>query len=119
MSRDVGRILPMSEARESRRLSRLELAYFTAVLLIMAALLGTAWLSAGFGVSVRQIWSDAWGRLTVVDAYLAIFTVYVLAVWPGERGAARWLWLAVFVAGGSLGIALYFLSRGRSRSLPR
>ena len=46
-----------------------------------------------------------------IDAYFAFLTVWLWVAWRERTLTARLLWLAVFLGLGSIGIALYVLTR--------
>jgi len=80
------------------------------VVLIVAMLTAVtiAFLTSPFTADGRVIVDLAWGRVTIIDLYLAL-GVFVL--WVGWRdGVARGLlWGAITVVAGSAGIGLYLL----------
>lgn len=89
--------------------------FFILVVVAMAVLLSSAFLGGG-SPGPRELLQSDWGRLTVLDAYFAILTVYLLTAFRERSGWLRLLWLALYVTLGSFAIALYMLLRFPARS---
>ncbi|MEX2533564.1 MAG: hypothetical protein WD360_06335, partial [Nitriliruptoraceae bacterium] len=72
-----------------------------------------AFLTAPFSTDGRVLIGLAWGRVTIIDLYLAL-GVFVL--WVGWRdGITRGLlWGAIAVVSGSAGIGIYLLLATRN-----
>jgi hypothetical protein len=85
--------------------------FFGLVLVVMIGLTTAASLDRGIFVALDDLWPDLWFRATLADAYLAFLTVYLWVAWRERTFAARVLWFVVFMGLGSIGIALYVLTR--------
>jgi len=85
--------------------------FFGAVLVVMIGLTIVASLDRGVFVALEDLWPDLWFRATLADAYFAFLTVYLWVAWRERTMAARVLWFVVFMGLGSIGIALYVLTR--------
>ena len=83
----------------------------------MAWLMAAAFLSDD-AIGPRQLIESNWGRLTVIDAYLAILTVYWLTAFRERSVSSRLLWLVLYLGLGSFAIAVYMLLRYRGREAP-
>ncbi len=90
---------------------------FVFVAVAMVVLMAAAFTSDGAGA--RELFGSAWGRLTVVDAYFAILTVYLLTAGRERTWWWRLVWLALYVTLGSLAIAVYMLFRFLPKESPR
>jgi hypothetical protein len=85
--------------------------FFVAVLAVMIGLTTAASLDRGIFVALDDLWPDLWFRATLADAYFAFLTVYLWVAWRERTFTARLLWLVAFICLGSIGIALYVLTR--------
>ena len=85
--------------------------FYGVVLAVMIGLTTAASLDRGIFVALEELWPDLWFRATLADAYIAFLTVYLWVAWRERSLAARALWFVLFMALGSIGIALYFLTR--------
>jgi hypothetical protein len=85
--------------------------FFGSVLIVMIGLTTAASLDRGIFVALDDLWPDLWFRATLADAYFAFLTVYLWVAWRERTIAARVLWFFVFMGLGSIGIALYVLTR--------
>jgi hypothetical protein len=93
--------------------------FFGSVLVVMIGLTTAASLDRGISVAFDELWPDLWFRATLADAYFAFLTVYLWVFWRERTIVSRVLWFVVFMSLGSIGIALYVLTRflpGRSRT---
>lgn len=84
--------------------------FFTVVAVAMIYLLFAAFTHSD-PIGPADLMESAWGRLTVVDAYFAILTVYFLTAFREPSRWAKVLWLLLYVSLGSLAIALYMIFR--------
>ena len=88
------------------------LAGFCALaLIIMIGLTTAASLDRGVFVALEDLWPDLWFRATLADAYLAFLAAYLWVARRERTMAARVLWFVLFMGLGSMGIALYILTR--------
>ena len=85
--------------------------FFGVVLAVMIGVTTAASLDRGIFVALEELWPDLWFRATLADAYFAFLTVYLWVAWRERSLAARALWFVLFMALGSIGIALYFFTR--------
>jgi hypothetical protein len=92
--------------------------FFIGVAIAMALLIATAFFHDD-EIGARDLLGSAWGRLAVVDAYFAIFTVYLLTAVRETTWRLRALWLFLYLGLGSLAIAVYMLFRFERRARTR
>ena len=87
-------------------------ALFFLVLLGMLAVTVTASLERGVFEAASDLWSDAWFRATLADAYFGFLTVYVWIAYR-ERGWARRLtWFVLLMALGNTPIMEWNIFNG-------
>jgi hypothetical protein len=84
---------------------------FGLVLVLMIALTTVASLDRGLFVALDELWPDLWFRATLADAYFAFLAAYLWAARRERSLMARILWFVLFMGLGSMGIALYVLTR--------
>jgi hypothetical protein len=84
---------------------------FALVLAAMIGLTTVASLDRGIFLALEELWPDPWFRATLADAYFAFLTVWLWVAWRERTVTARALWLIAFLCLGSIGIALYVLTR--------
>ena len=56
-----------------------------------------------------EVTGNPWFQVTLLDAYFAFITFYVLIAWKEQRTAARILWLPVVLLWGNFAMAAYML----------
>lgn len=85
--------------------------FFGLVLVVMIGVTTVASLDRGIFVALDDLWPDLWFRATLADAYFAFLTVYLWVAWRERTITARVSWFVAFMGLGSIGIALYVLTR--------
>lgn len=83
--------------------------FFVAVLAAMTWLTVTASLERGVFEAGGALWPDPWFRITLIDAYFAFLSVWLVMAARERTWTARLTWLAAVLLLGSFAIAGYFL----------
>ncbi|MDA8018777.1 MAG: DUF1475 family protein [Thermoanaerobaculia bacterium] len=83
--------------------------FFVGVLLVMVWVTYVASLDRNVLLAAREIWSDPWGRATLVDAYLAFLVVWIWIAWRERNRVRAAAWLVALLLLGNFAIATYFL----------
>ncbi len=78
-------------------------------------LLAIAWgfVDASFGDDGAQLLALTWGRVTLIDLYLAFLFAWIWIAWRERTWPRRLVWLLLVVTTGSLAIGLYLLLASR------
>jgi hypothetical protein len=86
-----------------------------AVIMIVAMLTAVtaAFLTSPFTVDGRQLIDLAWGRVTIIDLYLALGLFFAWVGWR-DGPAKAVLWAVLTAVTGSAGIGLYLLLASRN-----
>lgn len=82
---------------------------FAGVLISMVTLTTTASLEQGLVEAARDLWSDAWFRATLADAYFGFLTVFVWIAYRERTMTARLVWLVLVMSLGTIAVAFYML----------
>ncbi len=84
-------------------------AFFSLVLLVMLWIIVVASQDQSVLVAAAEMWTDPWGKATLLDLYGAFLTVWIWMAYREPSWPRRMLWLVLLVSLGSVAIALYFL----------
>ena len=77
-------------------------AFFYAVLAAMIAVTVTASLERGVFTALADLWSDAWFRATLADAYFGFLTFYCWVAYREEGWIGRIVWLLAILCLGNI-----------------
>jgi hypothetical protein len=86
-------------------------ALFAGILLVMLFVTGQALLERGVFEAGRELWSDAWFRATLVDAYCGFLTFYAWVAYRERSWVGRAGWLVAIALLGNIAMAVYVLIR--------
>lgn len=79
----------------------------TAGALAMAAMIVYGFAAGSFGAEGETILGLPWGRVTLVDLYVALLLGWLWIAWREHSSARAAVWLAAVVVLGSLALATY------------
>lgn len=85
-------------------------AFFYAVLAAMIAVTVTASLERGVFTALADLWSDAWFRATLADAYFGFLTFYCWVAYREEGWIGRIVWLLAILCLGNIAMSVYALA---------
>jgi hypothetical protein len=86
--------------------------FYATVLLTMIGVTLWAGLKGGNVLPATfALWSDPWGRATLVDTYFAFTTIFLWICYKEKSWAARGLWFVLIMALGNLAVASYMLMK--------
>ena len=82
---------------------------FTGVLVVMLLVTTVATMERGIFDAASVLWSDAWFRATLVDAYVGFLTVFVWVAYKERSVVARVVWFVLLMALGNIAVSAYVL----------
>lgn len=86
---------------------------FYAIFAAMIAVSVTATLERGVFTALADLWSDAWFRATLADAYFGFLTFYCWVAYRENDWAGRIAWLLAILCLGNIAMSVYVLARLR------
>jgi hypothetical protein len=86
------------------------LVLFYGILAAMIAVTVTASFERGVLTALADLWSDAWFRATLVDAYCGFLTFYCWVAYRENGWLGRSLWLLAILYLGNIAMSVYVLA---------
>jgi hypothetical protein len=80
--------------------------------ILMVAALGYGFATGDFGADGSVLLGLVWGRVTVVDLYIALGVFAVWIWWREPSRAAALVWTVALATLGSLALGVYLVTRG-------
>lgn len=85
-------------------------ALFYAIFAAMIAVTVIASLERGVFTALADLWSDAWFRATLADAYFGFLTFYCWVAYREEGWTGRIVWLLAIFYLGNIAMSVYVLA---------
>lgn len=85
-------------------------ALFYAIFAAMIAVTVIASLERGVFTALADLWSDAWFRATLADAYFGFLTFYCWVAYREEGWLGRIVWLLAIFYLGNIAMSVYVLA---------
>ncbi|MEO7795399.1 MAG: DUF1475 family protein [Thermoanaerobaculia bacterium] len=83
---------------------------FFSICALMIAITVTASLERGMFVALADLWSDAWFRATLADAYFGFVTFYGWVAYREDGWIGRVSWLLAILALGNIAMSVYVVA---------
>lgn len=93
---------------------------FCAIFAAAAAVSVVATLERGVFTAMADLWSDAWFRATLADAYFGFLTFYCWVAYRENSRTGRLVWLLAILSLGNMAMSVYVLAclRGLPTGVP-
>jgi hypothetical protein len=88
---------------------KLLFALFCAIFVAMIAVTVTATLERGVFTALADLWSDAWFRATLADAYFGFATFWCWVAYRETSWTGRIVWLVAILGLGNIAMSVYVL----------
>ena len=83
---------------------------FCAIFIAMIAVSVVATLERGVFTALADLWSDAWFRATLADAYFGFLTFYCWVAYRENGWVGRAVWLVAILGLGNVAMSVYVLA---------
>ena len=83
---------------------------FCAIFMAMIAVSVVATLERGVFTALADLWSDAWFRATLADAYFGFLTFYCWVAYRENGWVGRAVWLVAILCLGNIAMSVYVLA---------
>ena len=83
---------------------------FCAIFIAMIAVSVVATLERGVFTALADLWSDAWFRATLADAYFGFLTFYCWVAYREHGWVGRAVWLVAILGLGNVAMSVYVLA---------
>lgn len=91
-------------------MKRVLFVLFSAIFAAMVGVTVTASFERGVFTALADLWSDAWFRATLADAYFGFLTFYCWVAYRENGWIGRVLWLLAILYLGNLAMSVYVLA---------